>query len=80
SGVKVIKKKRDDTRTSESLEVDIARAETRLNEISRQMGEPEVARDATRLIQLSNEYQETETRLQSLYAEWDRVAAEAPKV
>ncbi len=44
------------------------------------MGEPEIARDATRLIQLNDEYQETETRLQSLYAEWDRVATEAPKV
>ena len=57
-----------------------AEAESRLNEISRQMGEPEVARDGTRLIQLNDEYQETETKLQSLYAEWDRVAADAPKV
>lgn len=80
SGVKLVKKKKPDARSPESLEVDIAQAEARLNEISQQMGEPEVARDATRLIQLNNEYQETETRLQSLYAEWDRVAAEAPKV
>ncbi len=80
SGVKVIKKKKADARTPESLETDIAQAETRLKEISQQMGEPEIARDATRLIQLNDEYQETETRLQSLYAEWDRVATEAPKV
>jgi ATP-binding cassette subfamily F protein 3 len=80
SGVKVIKKKKVDARTTQSLEADIAQAETRLNEISRQMGEPEIARDATRLIQLNDEYQETETRLQSLYAEWDRISAESPKV
>lgn len=80
SGVKVIKKKKVDARTPESLEADIAQAETKLKEISQQMGAPEVARDATRLIQLNNEYQETETRLQSLYAEWDRISAETPKV
>ncbi|MDQ3472345.1 MAG: ABC transporter C-terminal domain-containing protein, partial [Acidobacteriota bacterium] len=79
-GVKVIKKKKVDARTPENLEADIARAETKLKEISQQMGAPEIARDATRLIQLNNEYQETETRLQSLYAEWDRVSAGTPKV
>jgi len=80
SGVKVIKKNKVVARTPESLEIDIAQAEKTLKEISQLMGEPEIARDATRLIQLTNEYQETETRLQSLYAEWDQVAAEAPKV
>jgi len=80
SGVKVIKKKRVDARTPESLEADIAQVETKLNEISRQMGAPEIARDASRLIQLNNEYQETEMRLQALYSEWDRVATEIPKV
>ncbi|MCM3870789.1 MAG: ABC-F family ATP-binding cassette domain-containing protein [Pyrinomonadaceae bacterium] len=79
-GVKVIKKKKLDGRTPEALEADIAQAEKRLQEISQQMGEPAIARDATRLIQLNDDYQETETRLQSLYAEWDQVAAEAPKV
>jgi ATP-binding cassette subfamily F protein 3 len=80
SGVKVIKKKKVDARTPERLEADIAQAETRLQEISQQMGAPEIARDATRLIQLNNEYQETETRLQSLYVEWDQVSAEGTKV
>lgn len=80
SGVKVIKKKKVDARTPESLEAEIAQTETRLKEISQEMGEPEIARDATRLIQLNNEYQEAEARLQSLYAEWDRVAADPPKV
>ena len=58
----------------------IAQRKKRLKEISQQMGEPDIARDATRLIQLNDDYQETETKLQSLYAEWDRVAADAPKV
>lgn len=80
SGVKVIKKKKVDARTPEALEADIAQAEKRLQEISQQMGEPAIARDATRLIQLNDDYQETETRLQSLYAEWDQVAADTPKV
>ncbi len=80
SGVKVIKKKKVDARTPENLEADIAGAEMKLKEISQQMGSPEIARDATRLIQLNNEYQETETRLQSLYAEWDQVATDIPNV
>jgi ATP-binding cassette, subfamily F, member 3 len=79
SGVKVIKKKKVDVRTPERLEADIAQAEKRLKEISEQMGVPEIARDASRLIQLNEEYQEADVRLQSLYAEWDRIAADAPK-
>jgi ATP-binding cassette subfamily F protein 3 len=73
-GVKVIKKKKPDTRTPELVETDISRAEQRLNEISEQMGTPEVARDADRLIVLNDEYQQTETLLRSLYEEWDRVS------
>jgi len=75
-GVKVIKKKKPDTRTPELVETDIARVEQRLNEISQQMGTPEVARDADRLIALNDEYQQTETLLRSLYEEWDRVSQE----
>ena len=75
-GVKVIKKKKTDTRTPELVETDISRAEQRLNEISEQMGTPEVARDADRLIALNDEYQQTETLLRSLYEEWDRVSQE----
>ena len=51
----------------------------RLSEISEQMGKPE-AREASRLMQLKDEYRETETKLQSLYEEWDKVAAEATNV
>ncbi|HEX5834989.1 MAG TPA: ATP-binding cassette domain-containing protein, partial [Pyrinomonadaceae bacterium] len=74
-GVKVIKKKKD-TRTPELVENEIAQAESRLNEISQQMGTPEVARDADRMIALNGEYQQTEAVLKSLYEEWDRVNEE----
>ena len=73
-GVKVVKKKKQDTRTPEIVETEIARAEQRLNEISEQMGTPEVARDAERSIALNDEYQQTEASLRSLYDEWDRVS------
>jgi len=80
-GVKVIKKKKAEVRTSEQVEMDIAHAEQRLNEISQQMGTPEVARDAEKLIALNDEYQQTESSLRNLYDEWDRVsqAATAPR-
>ena len=75
-GVKVVKKKKPDARTPEQVEIDIARAEQRLNEISQQMGTPEVARDAEKLIALNDEYQQTESLLRKLYDEWDRVSQE----
>jgi ATP-binding cassette subfamily F protein 3 len=74
-GVKVIKKKKAETRTPEQVESEIGRAESRLNEISEQMGTPEVARDADRLISLNHEYQQTEASLKTLYDEWDRISA-----
>jgi len=70
-GVKVVKKKKTETRTPEQVESDIARAEQRLNEISQQMGTPEVARDAEKLIALNDAYQQTESSLRSLYDEWE---------
>ena len=76
-GVKVIKKKKSDTRTPELVESDIARAEQRLNEISEMMGTPEVARDPDKLIALNEEYHETESSLRNLYEEWDQVSAES---
>ena len=79
-GVKVVKKKKPDTRTAEQVEADIARAESRLNYISQQMGTPEVARDADRLIALNDEYQQTESQLKTLYEEWDRVTQEPARV
>ncbi len=74
-GVKVVKKKKPE-RTPEQIETDITQAETRLNEISEQMGTPEVARDPERLFALNDEYQQTEARLKNLYEEWDRVSEE----
>jgi len=44
------------------------------------MGKPEAARETSRLMQLKDAYRQTETTLQSLYEEWDRVAAEATNV
>jgi ATP-binding cassette subfamily F protein 3 len=73
-GVKVVKKKKAETRTPEAVESEVANAELRLNEISEQMGTPEVARDAERLIALNDEYQQTEALLKSLYEEWDRLS------
>ena len=75
-GVKVIKKKKTATRTPELIENEIAQAESRLNEISEQMGTPEVARDADRSITLNGDYQQTEALLKSLYEEWDRITQE----
>jgi ATP-binding cassette, subfamily F, member 3 len=74
-GVKVVKKKKE-TRTPQLLEGEIARAESRLGEISEQMGTPAVARDAERLISLHDEYQQTEALLKNLYEEWDRISEE----
>lgn len=74
-GVKLVKKKKD-ARTPELVENEIAQAESRLNEISEQMGTPEVARDADRLIALNDEYQQTEALLKNLYEEWDRITQE----
>ena len=79
-GVKVVKKKKPDSRTPELVETEISRAEQRLNEISEQMGTPEVARDATRLIALNDEYQQTESLLRTLYDEWDRVTQEPTRL
>jgi ATP-binding cassette subfamily F protein 3 len=76
-GVKVVKKKKPETRTTELVETEITLAEQRLNEISEQMGTPEVARDADRLIALNDEYQQTEALLRSLYDEWDRITQPA---
>jgi ATP-binding cassette subfamily F protein 3 len=76
-GVKVIKKKKTEVRTPEQVEIDIAHAEQRLNDISQQMGTPDVARDAEKLIALNDEYQQTEALLRNLYDEWDRVSQAA---
>jgi ATP-binding cassette subfamily F protein 3 len=79
-GVKLVKKKKADSRTSEMIESDIAAAEALLTRISEQMGTPEVARDANRMKLLNAEYRQTEDRLRSLYEEWDRVSQEPAKV
>jgi predicted nucleic acid-binding Zn-ribbon protein len=77
--VKVIKKKKPDLRTPETVESDIATAEENLSRISQLMGSTEVARDANRLIALNEEYQQVESRLRSLYDEWELVTSELAK-
>ena len=79
-GVKVVKKKKPETRTAEQVEQEIAAAESRLNDISQQMGTPEVARDPDRLIALNTYYQQTESSLKTLYEEWDRVSQEPARL
>ncbi|HEY3580920.1 MAG TPA: ABC-F family ATP-binding cassette domain-containing protein [Pyrinomonadaceae bacterium] len=79
-GVKVVKKKKPETRTAEQVEHEIAATESHLNDISQQMGTPEVARDADRLIALSDDYQQTESLLKTLYEEWDRISQEPARV
>jgi ATP-binding cassette, subfamily F, member 3 len=79
-GVKVIKKNKADTRTTDAVEADIAAAEQRLASISEQMGTPEVAKDSERIRTLNSEYQQTEIRLRSLYDEWDRLSQETANV
>ena len=78
--VKVIKKSKAPSRTTEQVEVDIAAAEQLLTRISEQMGTPEVAKDSEKVRALNLEYQETESRLRSLYEEWDRLGEETANV
>ena len=79
-GIKVIKKNKVDLRTTEVVETEIANAEQVLANISEQMGLPEIAKDAERVRALNDEYQETESRLRSLYDEWDRLGRETANV
>ena len=74
--IKVIKKKQAEARTQQSVETEIAAAETKLGEISEEISRPEVARDASRLIALSAEYDQAEARLRQLYEEWEKMTTE----
>jgi ATP-binding cassette, subfamily F, member 3 len=76
-GVKVVKKKKVETRTAEQVELDITNAEQLLARLSEQMGTSEVAKDSARLKTIKVEYEQTETRLRELYEEWDRVSQPA---
>ncbi|HEX7295606.1 MAG TPA: ATP-binding cassette domain-containing protein, partial [Pyrinomonadaceae bacterium] len=74
--VKVIKKKKLEIRTPETIESEIGEAEKRMEEVSEKMGLPEVARDPQQLIKLDEEYREVESRLKVLYEEWETAAAQ----
>ncbi len=71
------RKKPESARTPELIEREIAEAEQRLAALSTELSRPEVARAAARVNTLNDEYRTTDERLRSLYAEWERVAAEA---
>ncbi len=70
-------KKKSTERDAAIVEADIAVAEERLAALSREMSLPATARDPARLQTLNEQYRFTETQLQTLYAEWERVATEA---
>ena len=73
-GIKIVKKKKDDARTTELVELEIANAERVLAQLSEEMATPQVARDSARLKSLKAQYEQTETSLRALYEEWDRVS------
>jgi len=79
-GVKIVKKKKSDSRSAELIESDISSAEQLLARISEQMGTPEVARDGEKLKTLNVEYRATENKLRGLYEEWERVTQETANV
>ena len=71
SRVKIIKKARD----PETIETEISELEKHIDDLSRQMAQPEVARDITKLVEINDEYQRAETRLAELMDEWERAEA-----
>jgi ATP-binding cassette subfamily F protein 3 len=79
-GVRVVKKSKTPARTPEQIESEIADAEKRLASLSDELSSPQVARDQARASRLNEEYRATDERLRALYAEWERVAAEATNV
>jgi ATP-binding cassette subfamily F protein 3 len=76
-GVRVVKKSKTPARTPEQIESEIADAERRLASLSDELSSPQVARDQARASRLNEDYRATDERLRALYAEWERVAAEA---
>ncbi|HEY0324091.1 MAG TPA: ABC-F family ATP-binding cassette domain-containing protein [Pyrinomonadaceae bacterium] len=72
-------KKKEPERDARAVETEVAEAEKHLAALSEEMSKPDVARDSQRLVALNEEYGQTEERLQALYQEWERVAAETTK-
>jgi ATP-binding cassette subfamily F protein 3 len=68
-------KRKQPERDSRTIETEIAEVEKRLVEFSEEMSRPDVARAPEQLAALKEEYEQLEARLQSLYEEWERVAA-----
>ncbi|HMH45871.1 MAG TPA: ABC-F family ATP-binding cassette domain-containing protein [Pyrinomonadaceae bacterium] len=72
--VKIIKKPRD----PKLVETEITELEKQLAELSAEMAKPEVARDITRLVKVNDQYQNAESRLAELMAEWERAESAMP--
>jgi len=56
------------------IEKEIPVSEDRLAQFTSQMSLPEIAADHAKLQEINNEFQKTELKIQSLYAEWDDLA------
>ncbi|MFN2532080.1 MAG: ABC-F family ATP-binding cassette domain-containing protein [Pyrinomonadaceae bacterium] len=78
-GVKLIKRNKQQVRTAEVVEGEIAEAERLLTELSEELSSPTLARNAARLALRKKEYQQAEIRLRELYEEWDRVTQQLTK-
>ena len=70
-------KKKAGARDTRLVEEEIAGAEKRLAALNEEMSRPEAARDPARMARLGEEYREADERLQVLFEEWERAAAEA---
>jgi hypothetical protein len=64
----------DPEKRMKRLEKEIQPLEERLKELVRLLAEPDTYADAELAKRYSDEYEESNTRLQALYAEWEEVA------
>ena len=56
------------------IEKEIPASEEKLAQLTLRMSTPEIAADHTKLQEINDEFQKTERKIQSLYAEWDDLA------
>src|SRR5256714_346264 len=71
------KKKKGSGRGQRAVEDEIAEVERSLAAVGEEMSTPDAARDPRRLARPNEDYKKAEARLQRLYAEWERVVADA---
>jgi ATP-binding cassette subfamily F protein 3 len=73
-GVKLVKPKKKEERSTETIEREIAAAEQQLQDLSEQLATPESARNRERMRALKSEYRDAEIYLRKLYEEWEHVS------